>query len=49
MIGVIVNMKIPKKEYSRDYELERDPNPNLRLFPCDFRELEEECEQDGWS
>ena len=37
--------KIPKKEVERDYRIERDPNPNLRLFECDFwEELDNESE-----
>jgi hypothetical protein len=28
--------KIPKKERSRNYLVERDPDPNLRWFDCDF-------------
>ena len=37
--------KIPKKEIWRNYRIERDPDPNFRIFPCDFA-IEED--DDGW-
>jgi len=33
-------MKIPRREIYRNYLVEKDPNPNYRIFPCDFEELE---------
>jgi len=38
--------KIPKKEIFRSYRIERDPNPNLRLFKCDF--ITEEADDEQW-
>lgn len=34
--------RIPKTEIRRCYVYNGDPNPNMRIFPCDF-EYDEEC------
>ena len=36
--------KVPHNEIFRYYAVERDPNPNLRVFPCEFEEVENEDE-----
>jgi hypothetical protein len=37
-----MSKKIPKSEYSRDYRVERDPDPNLRVFPREYEIVNEE-------
>ena len=39
--------KIPKREYERFYKIERDPDPNLRLFESDFED--EDYDENGWN
>jgi len=41
--------KIPKKEIFRYYKVERDPNVNLRILPCDWEELENEEEDEEYN
>jgi hypothetical protein len=37
--------RIARKEVFRFYIVERDPNPQFRVFPCEFIK---EDEKDGW-
>ena len=42
------NKKIPHNEIFRNYVVEQDPHPGYRLFKCDFDEIEDEENDDGW-
>jgi len=39
--------KVPRNEVFRYYSIERDPNPKMRIFPCDFKEVE--VPEDEWN
>jgi len=36
--------KVSHKEHTRNYIVERDPNPRLRWYDCDFEEMYDEHE-----